>query len=245
VERPHNASGNNACKLHTQGWQLPSGYYGSTPVSATTPLAASVIPAAMGYPRDMCHLAGSGAGACAGTVGDGLWDRDAYFRTNYVRGDNTRWNSSDWKNDTGLDVDATRYDVYSWEIEHRGESIDGVTILGSQPSGATGNTLQSHKQPVCSSGQGYGSGIVPGGTIADRRKISVAVINCTAQGVKGNSTNVSVQKWIDVFLVEPSLDRAQTNAGDVYVEVVGETSLGGGGSAEAQTIRRDVPYLVQ
>jgi Flp pilus assembly protein TadG len=246
VQRPHNANTGNGCSLKPQGWQLPSGYYGSTPVSATVPLSTSVIPTAMGHPRDMCHLADStDAGYCGGPVGNGVWDRDTYFRTNYVRSDGSRWTSSDWQNDTGLPSDATRYAVYSWEIDHRGEVIDGVTVLGAQPSSATGNTLQAYGEPVCSSAQGYGSGIVPGGAIADRRKISVAVVNCTAQDVKGNSTDVPVKKWIDVFLVEPSLNRALTNNGEVYVEVIGETSLAGGGSAEAQTIRRDVPYLVQ
>lgn len=242
-QRPNNASGNNACRIHNQGWQLPSGYYGETAVSATVPLDSSVIPTAMGHPRDMCHL--SSSGGCSGTIGDGLWDRDAYFRTNYVRSNGTRWTGADWQANTGLPSNAKRYDVYEWEIAHRGQTVDGVTVLGPQPATASGATLQSQGQPVCSAGKGYGSGIVPGGTIADRRKISVAVVNCTAAGVNGNSTKVPVKKWIDVFLVEPSYNRAQTNAGDVYVEVEGETSLAGGGSAEAQNIRRDVPYLVR
>jgi hypothetical protein len=66
-----------------------------------------------------------------------------------------------------------------------------------------------------------------------------------ANSVNGNSTNVPVTKWVDVFLVEPSYNRARTSAGDVYVEIQGETTVAGGGSAAAQTIRRDVPYLVR
>jgi Flp pilus assembly protein TadG len=240
-QRPANASGPNACKTHNQGWQLPSGYYGETAVSATIP--SSTTPSAMGHPRDMCHLATTGA--CTGPIGDGMWDRNAYFRTNYVRGDGSRWSSSDWQANTGLPSSAKRYDVYKWEIDRRGQTIDGVTILAPRPVVPTGNTLQSRGEPICSPNEGYGSGIVPGGTVADRRRIPIAVVNCVANSVNGNSADVPVLKWVDVFLVEPSFNRALTSAGDVYVEVQAETTVAGGGSAAAQTIRRDVPYLVQ
>lgn len=239
--RPANANGNNACKIHNQGWQLPSGYYGETAVSATVPI--STTPTSMGHPRDMCHLATTGG--CTGPIGNGVWDRNAYFRTNYVRSDGSRWSSTDWQTNTGLSANAKRYDVYKWEIDHRGQTIDGVTVLGAQPSSATGNTPQSHGQPICSPINNYGSGVVPGGTVADRRRVPVAVVNCVANSVNGNSTNVPVAKWVDVFLVEPSYNRALTSAGDVYVEIQGETTVAGGGSAAAQTIRRDVPYIVR
>jgi len=71
----------------------------------------------------------------------------------------------------------------------------------------------------------------------------VAVVNCTAQSVNGNSTNVQVQKWIDTFLVEPSLDRTRTNKKELYVEVIGETLAGGGNGGPV--VRRDVPYLLK
>jgi hypothetical protein len=86
---------------------------------------------------------------------------------------------------------------------------------------------------------------VPGGSTPDRRRLSVAVVNCIANGVNGNSDNVPVQKWIEVFLVEPSINRGSvTNTGDVYIEVIGE-SQAGAGAAAGQVIRRDVPYLVK
>ena len=51
-------------------------------------------------------------------------------------------------------------------------------------------------------------------------------------------------KWIEFFLVEPSLQRPNTDANDVYVEIIGETSLGAGSTA-GQVVRRDTPYLVK
>ena len=66
-----------------------------------------------------------------------------------------------------------------------------------------------------------------------------------ANSVNGNSTNVPVEKWIDAFLVEPSLNRDRTNAGEIYVEVIGETSTGAAGATAGQVVRRDVPYLIE
>jgi hypothetical protein len=44
----------------------------------------------------------------------------------------------------------------------------------------------------------------------DRRRISVAVVNCIANNVHGNSTGVPVAHWMEAFIVEPSLNRART-----------------------------------
>jgi hypothetical protein len=77
--------------------------------------------------------------------------------------------------------------------------------------------------------------------------LSVAVINCTAEGLKGKTTDVAVQKWIDVFLVQPSQPRVtgvRTSSSDVYVEVVGETD-NATNSGAVQLIKKSVPYLIE
>jgi hypothetical protein len=137
--------------------------------------------------------------------------------------------------------------VYAWEIAHRDQAVGGATVLGPRPVGATGGTLVSHGKPVCSQLQtpSNGTGQIPGSTIPDRRRISVAVVNCVANNVHGNSTEVPVEKWIEVFLVEPSIARERTNTGDMYVEVIGETVAGGSGSTGGQVLRHDVPYLIK
>ncbi len=261
VKRPANASGNNACAMHNQGWQLDTSgvsYYGADYPRSNAALDTTVTPAAMGHPRDICHAVDSSvAGACTGPIGDGTWDRDAYFRTNYVRtvaadgfGAGTSWTGGSattvgsWQYYTGLPSTAKRYDVYLWEIAHRATLVGGVTVLDPRPAGASGSTLVSYGLPQCSAAQGYGTGQVPGPTTTDRRKFSVAVVNCIENSVNGNATNVPVKTWLDVFLVEPSINRTRTNAGDVYVEIVGEVQAGGGATA-GQVIRRDVPYLVK
>ena len=259
VIRSANANGGNQCRMHNQGWgEAASNRYLAT--SSTLPLPTTTTPSAMGHPRDMCHAVSVNGTCSAGPVGDGLWDRDAYFRTNYRRANGTRWTSAEWKTNTGLSDSvaatasnyASRYKVYNWEIANRylltSTMVDGVKVLEGNPDGASGNTKVAHGRPVCSQVQSpsYGTGYVPGGTTPDRRRISAAVINCTANNVHGSSTNVPVEKWIELFLVEPSINRTdgRTNAGDVYVEVIGETIAGAGATA-GQVVRRDLPYLVK
>ena len=248
--RPGNANGGNACKLQNSGWQeVAAGQY--LPTSATVPLTTSITPAAMGHPRDMCHAVTSvTAGACASPIGNGVWDRDAYFRANYKRANSTYWTggtgAGTWQNNTGLSAAATRYQVYVWEIANHGNTIDGVSVLAPRVASGNGaSALTSYGQPQCSPALGYGIGL-PSATTPDRRRISLAVVNCTANSVNGNSTNVPVEKWIEMFLVEPSLNRrsGRTNAGDVYAEVISETTSGAGATA-GQVIRRDTPYLVK
>jgi hypothetical protein len=55
--------------------------------------------------------------------------------------------------------------------------------------------------------------------------------------------------WVDSFLVEPSIARANasgtyTDVGDIYVEIIGRTSNGSGGTA-TQFVRHDRVYLIR
>lgn len=222
--------GNNSCAFtngNGAGWQFPTNAY--YPDSSTSVLSTSQISTTrpMGYPRDICHTANKAGTTSCGQVGDGNWDRNAYFKTN----------SADYA--VGFDSSAIphsgspilrRYDVYKYE------AADAANRLHTTTQGG----LDSIPRPYCQT-----SGVPVSGTAADRRVLSVAVVNCVNADLHGTVTPV---KWIDVFLVEPSVLRkngsTQYTAGsDVYVEVVGGTTLGGGSTA-AQLIRRDVPYLV-
>ena len=280
---PTDLTDNNACKIHNKGWQEVDASARYLPDYADALTKITTTPAAMGHPRDMCHAARSGAANyCTGPVGTGEWDADAYFRVNYVRtsagaggGVGTRWSSANWKANTGLDPTATRvipgtsqpnpayasrYNVYTWEIAHRGELIDGVRILDPRTAVTSPSQLNSYNKPVCSPLKSFGTGTVPGGTNVDRRRLSMAVVNCSTgdEGgpVNGSSTNVTVKKWMEFFFVEPSLNRgavtvgtanarSDTGTGDIYVEVISETTSGGAGSTAGQVVRRDTPYLIR
>lgn len=258
VMRPANANSGKGCEFDKTGWQEPaSGKY--LPTSATVPLPITTILTSMGHPRDMCHAVASDPVApCSGHIGNGLWDRDAYFRSHYLRTSagaggaiGTRWTAARWWVNTGLASNATtaldvsRYEVYLWEIEHRGQTIDGVVILGKDPPSASGSTLVKHGTPVCSGLKSYGSGTVPDDTTGDRRRVTVAVINCVGEEVKGSSTDVPVRRWMNVFLVQPSLKRDRTGTDEIYVEIIGETTGGSSGETAGQVVRRDVPILIR
>jgi Flp pilus assembly protein TadG len=254
VTHPDSLTGGQACKLGNSGWQEAAGtkYLPGN----NNALPVTVTPASMGHPRDICHATATntctGAGAIpgAGPIGDGFWDRDAYFRTHYRRSDPAApyWNNSDWQSNTGLSQSTgprprypTRFDVYEWEIAEaqKNSIIDGVAILGG-PSSAF-----AYGKPKCSAGAGYGTGTVPSEFVADRRRLSVAVINCVAHRVRGNSTAVPVREFMDVFLVQPSLNRDRTQKDEIYVEIIGRTKSGSAGETAGTVIRRDVPYLIR
>ena len=229
------------CGIKNNEWEAPSKPYLPTSGSASAELAASNIPNAMGHPRDKCHSVTSGMpGYCAAKIGNGTWDRNAYFKVNYD------WSSTEWDDNIATGdaaitwANPTRYDVYKWEIANRDDLIDGTTILAPRTVGSN----MDYDKPMCSPVQGYGSGIVPDDETVDRRRISAAVINCDAHNVHGGGGTIyPVIKWIELFLVEPSYNRARTDANDVYVEIIGETELGEGATA-GQVTRRDVPYLI-
>jgi hypothetical protein len=205
------------------------------PTSPTAPLTSN-YPAIMGHPRDMCHAVSEDGmctynGGTATRIGNGSWDRDAYFRVNYGWNDQATWTAQ-----TGLSSSATRYEVYTWELANTGTS-DMVQPASGNPRG--------YSYPVCTT-----PGITPNATTVDRRRISAAVLNCEAQGLNGSETGVQVLRWIDLFLVEPSHSRGngpnkRTDMHDVYVEVIGETATGAAGQTAGQVVRRDVPYLIK
>lgn len=219
-----------------KGWALPPEADQYLPVSTTLLTATSPLPKVMGYPRDVCHAVGNTtAGHCSSPVGSGVWDRNAYFKVNYPS-----WGWGSWTSNTGLPANASRYQVYKWELDHQGDTIVGEVVLGSRViSGNGGNTRYSYGAAKCVT-----PGVTPGGLVPDRRKITVAVVNCEASNVQGNSTNVPVVKFIDAFLVEPSVNRKHTHQGDVYIEVIDVTTLGGGGEV-GQAVRKDKPYLIE
>lgn len=224
----------NSCGYSTgnggNGWKLPPNPY--LPASATVPLTATEGSALspMGYPRDMCHAI-SNTGSCAnGRIGDGNWDFMAYFRSNSANyptvptnGEMISWFGSDT---------PSRYAVYQYEMANPG------TRLQSQNAGSG---FTSYGSPYCSAN----AGVTPTATVPDRRILTVAVVNCNSQGVTGRTTGVHVQKWIDLFLVEPSLARDRTEKSDVYGEIIREATLGGGGGTTGNTVKRDVPYLIE
>jgi Flp pilus assembly protein TadG len=196
--------------------------------------------APMGYPPDMCHaFSTTNLGACPdGRIGTGTWDRYAYFKSNSVNYP-TITSAADltaFLNATFGTTTPTRYQVYQWEMDN------ASTRLLTQPS-PTGENAYSRPSDLA----GEPVGLSPSSTQVDRRVLSVAVINCSAEGVSGHTTGVEVTKWIDIFLVQPSVARTvgmRTENGDIYVEVIGVTQNATNEGA-IQLVKKSVPYLIE
>lgn len=225
VVHPSNFGGANACRMHSpQGWRIwPNESENYRPPSNATLTDAQIANIrVMGHPRDICHAIASPA---CGQVGDGVWDRNAYFRVNHP--------GLDWQaamTFAGLNPNSvTRYQVYRWELDGHMPPVRSVDT-----------NINSYSAATCTS-----PGLTPPAD-QDRRRISAAVVNCIAEGVSGSSVGIRVDSWVDLFLVEPSLNRSRTNAGDIYVEVISQTPAPGpGGAVPGQVAARNVPRLLE
>ena len=229
-------------------WDLPDVQY----LPADTGTYPPPYPHSMGMPRDKCHSVDP-QNCTNGRIGNGVWDRDLYFFVNH----GTEYSTSvagtpdaNWKTIPSLlsyglangytaatIANITRYDVYRWEIQ--ANSLNSYNFVA--PAKGKGGTDTFYNYPAPQSA----AGLAAGPNQPDRRMISMAVINCAEQDVHGQAKNVPVAKWVDLFIVEPSLARPRTSQGDIYVEVVRETSSGGSAPTAPQVVKRDVPYLVK
>ena len=230
--RAGNASGGNACKIHNNGWHLPTNRF--TPRekddadTAMTPIHDPALPAfdAMGLPRDNIHYCSynEDTAECPldNRFGDGVWARGDYF---------AKYHSTRTPTTTPNAATMTRYETYLWEIENG-------YIPNAVASGTLPGAMMQNGTAVCNA-------TIPDPT-RDRRVLQVAVGgNC--EDLHGASTPVQVETWVEMFLVEPgtygSNIRGNGDGGnEIYLEVIREVDPGG---AAAQVIRRDVPYLVK
>ncbi|MCW3797177.1 pilus assembly protein TadG-related protein [Sphingomonas sp. BN140010] len=224
----------NSCKITTnnQGWYLLSPPNDFAPIAydpgQTDDTRLDTVIKGMGLPKDNCHYL-SYSRSCAnvnGTlgkanetnkIGDGKWARKDYFDTYHPSLVPTNWKT------------ITRYETYLWELTNKNMPYGSATTVGN---------AKQYGKPLCSSGT-----ITPG---TDRRVLSVAVVeNCSA--LSGSSRKVTIGAWADMFLVEPTIEgRGNGSLKDsIYMEVIGKTKGTGTASQTAQTVRRDVPYLVR
>ena len=204
----------------------------------------------MGFPRDKCHGL-SASGSCTGggnaRIGDGNWDRNAYYATNGLGSMPSSWSAYGYPELAGRTV-PTRYQQYRWEYDNRTDGKIARTTFNHTNSKGKTDVYEGQGAPLCQP-PGLAPGIKP-----DRRVLSIAVMNCSTADngspVSSNTKDGDILKFVDVFLVEPTARRTDpttgaqyTNNSDLYVEVIGETRVGDGD--KGQEVRKDVPYLVE
>jgi Flp pilus assembly protein TadG len=242
----------NAADATNMATNAPPRYFPDSPIAD---LASTVTPQIMGHPRDRCHYFNPSKNNpsypfCAGgRIGNGGWDRGAYFRSNHA--------GLNWAAEPGLDANGdgivTRYETYLWE------AADIPNRLTTHPGQGGTNAY-----PTPQAGQCMAPGLAPNPAGTDRRRITAAVVNCRAvsqsTGLNGKKT-LPVAGYIDVFLVEPVINRNKcpgcsvsynsqafendyADNKDIYVEAIGASGTGQGG-AIPQISRRDVPRLIE
>ena len=245
----------DACGITGKGWQENDSDPANFDTRAYKPTSAALYPSSktpdiMGHPRDVCHaFSNTAAGiGCTTRMGNGTWDINAYWRSNYGADYASQVSTSTYgAQPLGY---PTRYQVYRWEMDNYSTKLGAKAGSGGKTAYGTpvaGKCLATPTSPY---------GLVPGGTVVDRRRVSIAIVNCKALNIKGNEKNVPVLKWADVFLVEPSISRVKCSKGsscntnysdktDIYVEMIGETTSGAAGQTAGQVVKRDTPYLVK
>ena len=236
VVKSSNSNNNNQCKIGSSGWSLlpEQNRFHPRPYSASDTAMTQVqrtdfntTLGAMGLPRDNCHY-GSYSRACGNDpdnrFGNGVWARGDYFYKYHPT--NTPLNAAN----------MTRYETYLWELADASRIPNGISAGTDSKNKSLGN--QYGRPTQCSTGT-----VAPG---TDRRVLAVAVVNNCSQ-LSGSSRAVVIGEFVDMFLVEPSVD-GRANGGikdQIYMEIIGKSRASGNGSIATQTFRRDAPYLVQ
>ena len=214
--------GNNS---NNEGWHLPPDATRFRPVqtAGTDPMrqfqTVGQAISAMGLPRDNMHYCSYAGGACPNDLA--RFGDGAWARGDYFN----KYHSGRIPADAAT---MTRYETYLWEIDN-----DFI------PNETSGTGDQQRGVPVCNA-------TVPDPS-RDRRVLQVAVASNCGE-LRGTSTPVQIERWVEMFLVEPGVaggggGRGNGDSGnEIYLEVIREVDPGG---SAAQIIRRDTPYLVR
>lgn len=176
-------------------------------------------------------------GAAAGAqVGSGGWNFAAYWATNHpgitqpsLADIGTRFTNAAAPGATNL---PSRYDVYRYEIANPARNEDLSRGNNATPSLSNARSREDGL-PQCAATKGktpYNTGEV------DRRVIFAALIDCNRELAGGRNTNVTVNTYASIFLVNPAV-KTTGNDDDpdrsIDVEIIDIAGRGGNGTLEA------------
>lgn len=190
---------------------------GTDTICESTPVDDPAV--AMGLPPDTCFapvddpLNFFNPVPCPSTIkpgyeeriGDGIWNIEAYWNVNHP---DDALPLGDCKSLDGemvcVSSDMLRYDMYKYEL---------ATVIPNNDDGSTPITGENGN-PICYNGGSSSLNEAP-----DRRKLSVAVINCQAWDVKGNSVpNVEAEFFADMFVIRPIRGQSDYNIWLEFIE---------------------------
>jgi len=136
---------------------------------------------------------------------------------------NNYWNyhyGTNWPSDLAAAGQANRYLAYRREL-----GLDGQTAPTPVPG-------TESRAPSCAAQTSE--------TVASRRIISVAVVNCLANNVRGNSVaNVRSNAYANFFITQPSIDYSSpsfNNNGEIWGEFVEMITPSSGGNGKLHQV---------
>lgn len=153
------------------------------------------------------------SGTC-GRFGDGNWNRGAYVTQNHGG-----------IYPPGTSAASSRYEIYLAEIAAAAgrAAPDNVPLPGFQETGA----------PRCHN--------LPPSPDPDRRTVVAAAVDCAANNIRGNSTNVVPLEYVKLFMTEPVRAPGGNEDAEIMVEVIG--TAGGVGAGAITGVYRDFIQL--
>lgn len=190
---------------------------------------------------------GSAPGA---EVGSGGWNFADYWTTNHLPSSGvtaataltsilatSRFPNASAPGATGL---PSRYEVYRYEI-----ATSGVNAHQSRGNNATASLSDARTRedglPQCA--QSKNKTPVDTGEV-DRRVIFAAIIDCNRELSGGRNTDVAVNTYASIFLVNPAVKTPGQDADNsIDVEIVDIAGRGGNGTLEA--FLREEAFLVR
>lgn len=222
---------------------------GAAPVCPASPVLSNSVEfqtseaPVEGLGRDTCHYSETCTG---GNFGDASWNRDGYFLSVYG------WSPSEWQANTELDANASRFEVYQWELENPSARLATNRHLSIDPTPKeTGPPSNRRYEWTINAQCNYGAPVFNGTSYPaqkDRRILPVVAADCSNLTGAGQAyEDYRPLRVFDIFLTEPSATRTYpgpTDNKEIYGEVIGPAETVSGGSG-FQYYARNRPYLVR
>jgi hypothetical protein len=241
-EGPMNANRNNVAYAPAanvrKGFTLASGNNWCNAAPTTDPSWAQRFP-----DNDLMPLVPT-SGA---RIGEGSWDLDQYWAVNHPLDAAV---PSDIPNSFPAAVypgapGPSRYDVYRYEIEsatYPNNLVADTSAGDPTRPGPAGDGTRESGLPQCS---GTPTSSLSTSRESDRRILFAAVIDCLANADNAGRTELPVNSFASIFMVNPMLQGGANvdDVGVIDVEIVDITGAGGNGTLD--TFVRDEAFLVR